>query len=364
MTPWIGAGEPEGAISAPPNHGSFKITSNSITAMMSVTLPCNQPPVMAIYYTYRKEEENMLADDLLVDKLLPASYGGMEPILRRIQAAQKFILSKEFAIAADGLVENIAELQKITPYCRVPYPATWIEWVHDDRPHWNPEGPYKARPIDPSRHQMAPQRVALLLEQRGDFAGSWKAHLFWSLKQKPTRADESQFNGSLGAVIMDTRRVDKFAEDPMVDALDSRVLADFGQEFVRKVQIRAPDVYDRLSEYAVEDWGGEIRFMIAMLGLLNARNVAHHEFIDKKTHNAKRAKHGKRPLFSHTMLKIRPQMMRASRGEGVGVAGSDRDLRRHFVIGHFKHRRTGLFWWNMHARGTLGFADKDYKVEG
>jgi hypothetical protein len=303
----------------------------------------------------------MLCDDLLADKHLPKLYDGLDKVFSRIQAAQKFTLSKEFAVAADGLVENYNELYKIVPYCRLPYPATWIEWLHDDRPHWNPEGPYKARPVDRTRHQIAPQRVGMLLEQQDDFAGCWKAHLFWSLKTKE-EPDIAQFNGSLGAIIMDTRNALKFAEDPLIDALDGRVLADFGRRMLNRVKAEAPDVADRLMEYAVEDWGGEIRFMVAMLGLLNTRNVAQFSFVDKKSHNIKRAKQGKRPLFSHTTLKIRPEIWMGHSGTG---RGDHRDLRLHFVRGHFKHRKTGLFWWSMHARGhgKHGVIEKDYEVD-
>ena len=40
--------------------------------------------------------------------------------------------------------------------------------------------------------------------------------------------------------------------------------------------------------------------------------------------------------------------------------------RASFVRGHFKQRKTGLFWWNMHLRNSrnidTGFVDKDYRV--
>jgi hypothetical protein len=307
----------------------------------------------------------MLCDDLLADELLLESYDGIGKVFDRIRAAQKFTMSKEFTVAADGLVENHDELYKIVPYCRLPYPATWIEWLHDDRPHWNPEGPYKARPVDRTRHQIAPQRIGLLLEQQDDFAGCWKAHLFWSAKTKPS-PDESQFNGSLGAITIDTRNVLKhngigLEIDPLLDILEGRVLADFGQGMLNKIVAKAPDIAERLMEYAVEDWGGEVRFMVAVLGLLNTRNVAQFSFVDKKTLNTKRAKHGRRPLFSHTILKIRPEIWISRSGDG---SGDHRDLRLHFVRGHFKHRKTGLFWWSMHARGhkKLGVIEKEYEL--
>jgi hypothetical protein len=297
----------------------------------------------------------MLCDDLIADKKLPLVYDGLEKVYDRIRAAQKFILTKEFCIAADGLVDNVNELLKITPFCRLPYPATWIEWLNCDRPHWDPSGPYTARPVDRKRHQSTPHRCGLLLEQDGNLSGKWLSHLFWSLKE-PLDAP-SQLNGSLGAVWID-------ATGPTsLEAMAKRQVADFGHLFVSLMSSKRPDIASLLAEYAIEDWGGEVRFMIAVLGLLNTRNVAQTVNIDKTKENTKRVYHGKRSLFSHTLLKIRPQVYMRTASDSL--ASQHMELRLHFVRGHFKHRKTGLFWWGMHARGSgkHGFIHKDYEVK-
>jgi hypothetical protein len=122
------------------------------------------------------------------------------------------------------------------------------------------------------------------------------------------------------------------------------------------------DIQERFAEYAYEDWGGEMRFMIGLLWLLNARNVAYTENVNKEKHNIKRKKQGKLPLFSHMLLKIRPEIY--AHDAGSMAASQNRDMRLHFVRGHFKHRRSGLFWWSMHARGSgkQGIIEKDYVV--
>src|SRR3977135_2253449 len=106
----------------------------------------------------------MLCDDLLADNKLRELYD-IDRVYDKIRRAQKFVLSQQFAIAADGLVDNYHELNKIAPWCRIPFPLTWIEWLHSDRPHWDEDGPYKARPVDRTRHQFRPHRIGLLLEQ-------------------------------------------------------------------------------------------------------------------------------------------------------------------------------------------------------
>lgn len=302
----------------------------------------------------------MLCDYLLADNTLHHAYDGLDKVYAKIRAAQKFVLSKEFTIAADGLVENYPQLYKITPYCRVPFPLMWIEWVHDDRPHWNPDGPYKARPVDRTRHQHAPQRCGLLLEQGGS-AAKWKAHLFWSMKEKP-EGIESRYNGSLGAVVIDTTSCET-AKDPLMAALAGYSEADFGHLMRERLRKTRPDLFDRLAEYVLEDWGGEVRFMVAVLGLMNTRNVVHTQNVDNTQHNVKRIKRGKLPLFSHKLLKVRGRI--SERNAGEPVSGQHRELRLHFVQGHFKHRKTGLFYWSWHARGDsrVGVVEKDYEVE-
>jgi len=301
----------------------------------------------------------MLCDDLVSDPVLPLLYDGIDKVLAKIKQAQKFVLSRDFAMAADGLVENIPELQKAAPWCRVPYPLTWMEWLHDDRPHWDESGPHKARPIDPSRHQHRPHRIGLLMEQH-DRASYWKSQLFWSMRGADANVP-TPYNSSLGAHWFDAEKCTG-ARDPLVAAVRPD-MADFGHKMVADLMKTAPDIVKRLGQYAIEDWGGEIRFMVATLGLLNARNVAETTKVNNDTMNAKRKRYGKRELFSHHVLKVRPSVVvwRNSRDSAEG----HRDLRMHFVRGHFKTRASGIFWWSMHTRGKLqhGTVTKDYEVD-
>jgi hypothetical protein len=305
----------------------------------------------------------MLCDDLLSDKTLPVLYDGLDQVYAKIRRAQKFVLSREFAIAADGLVDNVPELQKIAPFCYTPFPLSWIEWAQADRPHWDWEGPYKARPIDRERHQRAPLRVGVLLEQQDNRASCFLIHLFWKLKEKPDNA-ASEYNGSLAALQFDAEKAGSQLEpqiDPLLKGTKTK-RSEFGQGMLAYMLAKNPAAAQRMVEYAAEDWGGEFRYVISVLGLLNTRNVVHSAPVDNTVMNKKRARHGKRELFSHTLLKVRPSIVVRTGGEGPG---GHRDLRMHFVRGHFKHRATGLFWWSTHVRGSIehGAVVKDYELE-
>jgi len=157
----------------------------------------------------------VLCDDLIADKMLPALYDGLDKALAKIAKPQKFVLSREFMLAADGLVDNIEELTKIAPYCRTPFPLTWIEWAHNDRPHCDTEGPHKARPIDRTRHQRQPHRIGILLEQQQDRASLWLTSLFWSLTDCPPDS-RSPHSASIVAIQFDAEKVE--GSDPSLTA--------------------------------------------------------------------------------------------------------------------------------------------------
>jgi len=294
----------------------------------------------------------MLCDDFANDTHLVQVYRGLDEVTAMTRVATKFVLHRDFAAAADGLVENLDELRRVVPYCRLPYPITWIELLHDDRPHWDPEGPYKARPVDPDRYQHAPQRLGFLLVQDGADAGRFTAYLVWSFKE---RVSNVNYNISMMVVDFDVSR-GIGTDDPLGKAIETR-LGEYGMELMTHV---SPGLVKSLAEYAREDWGGEMRFLVAVLGLLNTRNVVRSEPVDNSRLNARRERHGQRGLFSHTVVKIRPSVAVSSR---VG-AGGHREVRLHFVRGHFKRRRSGLYWWSMHARGraSAGAVAHDYEV--
>jgi len=298
----------------------------------------------------------MLCDDFGNDQYLTQVYRGLDRVTAKVRGATKFVLHRDFAAAADGLVDNYEELQRVVPYCRLPYPVTWVELLHDDRPHWNPDGTYGARPVDPARYQHAPHRLGFLLEQDGADAGRFTAHLVWSFKERLN--PEANYNVSMMVTEFDGARGAAKPSDPLAGAVESR-LGDHAVEMMQSLSLKT--VKD-LAAYATEDWGGEMRFLVAVLGLLNAKNVAQTEVVDHSKQNEKRQRHGQRQLFSHTVVKVRSSAAVSCPAAGPG---GHREVRLHFVRGHFKRRSSGLYWWSMHARGAAkrGQVTHDYEVD-
>jgi hypothetical protein len=115
-------------------------------------------------------------------------------------------------------------------------------------------------------------------------------------------------------------------------------------------------------EMAGRDWGSEVHFLLSTLALLNAQNAVEVEPVSKDTHNAKRSRKGQFPLSSHKVIHIHPRLQALA----SSTTGSDRHpLRAHMVRGHFKHRKSGLYWWSPFMRGdrNLGLVTKDYQLD-
>jgi hypothetical protein len=103
---------------------------------------------------------------------------------------------------------------------------------------------------------------------------------------------------------------------------------------------------------------------LAVLALLNAKNGASSTFTPAPAAlNRSRLKAGKPPLVDYHQLTLR---IGPHDRQGRSPAASDRQgMRAHTVRGHFKIRRTGVYWWRPFIRGEVadGFVGKRYKVK-
>lgn len=305
----------------------------------------------------------MLCDAMIHSTTMPVQFEGFEPMRQKIIAAEKFVLAPDFAAAAEGLVDNYVELERVLPFCRLPYPLCWFEFAQGDRPEF-----FNA-PLGFGCKRVS--RVGFLCEQK-DRASLWVQHLFWKFLEVDGE------NSSVAAVLFDTekdeaRKLGKkidfqgevSAKGPRSPAISGAICPLPSDMTLMALALMTPDAAAAATRHMMmEDWRGEVRFTLAMLGLLNARNVADTEIVDKSEHNRKRAKKAQPPLCSHIVLKIRPKLKPMLVPGRRGWQERQEDIRAHFVRGHFKARRTGVFWWNTHMRGNLdsGFVAKDYEL--
>jgi hypothetical protein len=110
-----------------------------------------------------------------------------------------------------------------------------------------------------------------------------------------------------------------------------------------------PDAARSIMSNWLADIQGEGVFMECFLAMLNSRNCIEREPVDLSRLNKARHKRGRRPLLSYTKTKI---VLSRTQARTAHARGWDREAARlHLVRGHFKIRRTGVYWWTSFTRG-------------
>ncbi len=99
-----------------------------------------------------------------------------------------------------------------------------------------------------------------------------------------------------------------------------------------------------------------------LLAVLNSRNLIETETSDLRQLNRARERRGKLPLFEHKVIHINPDIRHAMCEAQSGVEENHTGVRAHWRRGHFKIRKTGVFWWSPHMAGKaeLGQIEKQY----
>lgn len=316
----------------------------------------------------------MLCDELIADGA-PGGGCDITPILQGLRTAHKFVLGPELAAVADALSGDYTGLVKAFPHCRLPFKHTWIEVAHCDRPQ------FMAAEMHVEEFQVRPKRVGFLLSAtRPDFS-AWKAHLLWSTDRGcscaglamqfdmtesltpgstlPTAEDERAYRASYRLLSPHIKN-----HPGWTSATDSVKLTMLrhNDPAIPDYGILTPppgfnpsklgEFYTMVGELARADWAGEVSYILAVIGLLNARNVVEMQAVDHGALNKARVRRGRPPLFEYKLLKIASRHQRRAYG-ATGRHGDYAPMRGHFVRGHFKVRKSGIFFWHPFARGSF-----------
>lgn len=285
----------------------------------------------------------MLVDELLSDPILKQA-GTLSMDLRdRLSRAMKFVLRRDAAMAADEFSSNrvtenmsntdVDNINKALPLARLPFRECWFEVAQDDRRF------FAEAPFDEGTSKL--NRIGWLLTEI-NAQGAWSAQMFWSFaKSAPVFMGHRLPTATSGFIA----EVDPHQSDA-VAALTLRL------------DNNTDPIHRRLSDPS--DWIGEPGFLIATLALLNSKNAIEVETTDLQKKNKCRARAGKVPLFSYHLICIPSRY----KHQHIGSDRDGRELRAHFVRGHFKVRKTGIYFWSAFQRGNpaLGFVRKDYIV--
>jgi hypothetical protein len=233
-----------------------------------------------------------------------------------------------------------------------------------------------------------PHRIGFLLEATDDTLSAFKAHQFWiikgaavpfashmAMKFDPTAAKDAP---DLDAN-EEGRKKEFFQIEPApawrnasphargsLNAMVRPDLPDYMSVMGASLVLGgAPDTEkfgQFLYEVGTSDWSGESVYLLAVLALLNTVNAVETRHVDLTGLNKQRAKRGVQPLANHYTLTISARL-KARIGK-VGHDPQHRALRAHLVRGHWKVRKTGIYYWHPFARGnrSKGTIEKGYKV--
>ena len=118
-----------------------------------------------------------------------------------------------------------------------------------------------------------------------------------------------------------------------------------------------------ISEYLNNDRDivmSKIGMSLACILLINCRSGVVVEDANVKRINKARVQRKRRPYFEHKTVTL--EIFKTKKLQHAG--GTRGDSRAHWVMGHFKRRSTGVFWWSPHVRGdaSVGWIEKDYEV--
>ncbi len=315
---------------------------------------------------------------------------GRQALIKNIEGSMKFILDDVVTIAAASIgTSKPSKMVEALPLCRLPFKTTWIECRNAARDWHN---------NDPERPP--PPKIGMLFNgidrlQRGTMHLVWKhsknaypssVAMNMSVFSYAFDLDgsavidklESAFYDQATKVVHDElRRVASESHSAEVGGKDevaalhellkrmtvlpNPYLIGLWEGLMNKYPNGPPPSWTKeLQDGAVKDWAGEVIFFLCSVLFINSKRSIKLEHIDMGKLARRRAKRGRSPVYSHTVVKlsITDDQQKAFKRASTG------DLRAHFVMGHWKIRKTGVFFWMPHIRGnrTLGFVDKDYEV--
>jgi hypothetical protein len=298
-------------------------------------------------------------------------------LARVLVDAQCFSLAPEVVDAAEDVSRSRpSSILSALPYVRMPHRTMWVEWEPDSTIRRDADD---TLPV--------PIRMGCLLEELGDLTA---CRMTWAWEHRP-----ENIQGDLPLMIAPISVVADWSEDaPLVEAELSGVrnripssvevqqfihqtrwrslagnaeeMEAFRQLMGHAVPICSPhcakwinelsailteDQIDKTVQNWIGDVRGEERFIEALLVLMNARNGISQEREDLSRLNAARLRRRRMPLREYIITRL--QVPRRMSQIMTGQSQSDRvQMRRHLVRGHFKIRRTGIFWWAPFPRGS------------
>jgi len=303
-----------------------------------------------------------------------------EMIWPTLRTAQKFILEDDVALTCTAISQNRpSSVMAAMKFAVLPFKVVWIEWTG--------LAGYEVI-ANPEPDMIVVRRVGLLIEADSDLR-SGIARLFWSLpppydivRISPHGAQFDFTDGVFSKFGRPTPRSNtestrkhfphwftNAADLAALEQMDRQVLplsiretiGEAGQSDFTAWDLEAAQRISRASDIS---WQNKIPLLRAFLIMMNCHNGTETFDADVARQNRARQRSGRLPLFEHKVIRLKlrgPERhaLAASKGEQTTP------LRAHLVRGHFKVRKTGVFFWSPFVRGDAkaGVIDHRYEVQ-
>ena len=308
--------------------------------------------------------------------------GGVTKFVEQLKQAECFQLSQDISFACgDVLRSKPSSLLGSLDMVRVPYERTWVEWSPSER-----EGNRDNHHLF-SNEKPQPKRVGGLIWTdescaRGYLVLAWE-HKDGSVMVCPltvifnwnsndtTPVFEQYLRSMFGhGGWVDETIAKRVASTRTLGMPDKWVRFDNDEEERRastELSLRGEIVpleifMPFLSRYKLlpgvewyesfcDDLAGELPFLEAFFLLLNSRNTIIRQVRDDFTKlNKVRAKNKKTPLKEFITTRLRVSKVMGNRAKASGLSRQQAEM--HLVRGHFKVRKSGVYWWSPHPRGA------------
>lgn len=314
------------------------------------------------------------------------------PVKKRISDSEIFLMDKDAcAMAASVSISKPSTIVSALPWVKLPFDSVWIEFDNGDLR--NAMKDLGSSNVKPPNTVVTIERSGFLIRHQGDSLVFDYVHSDrtedgmrvidlcpvrgrFSLKMDDETNLEPGWHplgrGTRGAVGRLKRHLDLIATDPremaahqeIEDRFDWRSHPDMTSVREAMIGMMGPDRVASIEE----NQAAEMRrlFMMQILPaliLLNCRNAVETEYVEVSAKlNKNRIAKGKPPLAEYRIVKMRltPRFERVVARNGE--ATTSRLTRATLVTGHFKVRKSGIFWWSPHARSGYGEAPQRINV--
>lgn len=314
----------------------------------------------------------MFADDL-IQNLLPNKhkYANEQAIFEGLSKAARFKFDRSVVEAAQSVAyTSLKSILDALPLARLPAPTVWIEWSETER--------LEFRNRFPDKHEddgkKIPHRMGLLLtelpsqgfEIRLAFTVLGMSEPEYGMGYLTFTPDSEDVSDIIThPEFLSAKRVyGKSSEEIEAAALlsakvDHHIAASMRMQMAQAA-VRDPSAIP-IMEHCIEidqrNLQSESIFAISCLLLLNSRNALSYTEPDLSKLNLARAKRKAPPLLDHKVTTMKIGRAAQRRLTRLGANGTTPLF--HWHRGHFKVRRTGVFWWNGHFRGDRSRGQKE-----